>query len=98
VVAECKLNKYLKIKVKMKKIKNLGTIISAAVLGVLTFLVVIPFISADANDYGTCGSYGMMNGFFGGYGFTFMIISWIILILLIVLIVSGIYWLIKSKK
>ena len=79
----------------MKKIKNLGTMISAAVLGLLTFLAIIPFI--DADDVATyCG--GMMSGFYGGYGNGFMILSWIIYILIIILIIAGIYWFIKSKK
>jgi len=75
--------------------KNIKTIFSASVFAVLTFLAIIPFISADADDIG-CGGYGMMSGFYGGSGF--MILSWITTILIIALIVAAIYWLIKSAN
>lgn len=77
------------------KNKGIKEIILASILALLTFSIVIPFISADPDDYANCG---MMNGFSGSYGTTFMIISWITAILLIALIGAGIYWLIKSAN
>jgi uncharacterized membrane protein len=82
----------------MENKKILLTIISAAFLGIITFLAIIPFINAATNNYGVCSSYGMMNGLYGGYGITYMIISWIIMILIIVLILAAIYWLIRSAN
>jgi len=82
----------------MENKKLLSTIISAAFLAVITFLTIVPFISAATNDYGTCQNYNMMSGFYGTYGSGFMILSWIIFILVIALIISAIYWLIKSAN
>jgi len=84
--------------VKMENKKLLSTILSAGFLGILTFLAIVPLISAATNNYGVCSSYGMMSGFYGGYGTGYMILTWIIFILLIILIISAIYWLIKSAN
>jgi uncharacterized membrane protein len=62
---------------------------------VVTILTAIVAVSAATNDYGTCPGYGMMNG---GYGSSFMILSWITYILLIALIIAAIYWLIKNAN
>jgi hypothetical protein len=89
VDVECKL-----INKKMKNKKLLKTIFSATFFAVLTFLIFIPFINANTDDVsGYCGN--MMSGLYGGYGSSYMIISWIIFILVIVLIISAIYWFIK---
>ncbi|VVB77772.1 Uncharacterised protein [uncultured archaeon] len=63
-----------------------------AIIG--TILVSIAYVSAAPNDY----SCGMMNGFYGGYGSGFMILSWLTFILVIALIIAAIYWLIKSAN
>lgn len=65
---------------------------------ILTIIVAITLISGATNDYGTCPGYGMMNGFYGGYGAGFMFLSWITYILFIALIIAAIYWLIKNAN
>lgn len=93
-----KINSKVSSKYKSNRGKNMKYTIFLA-LAVLTFLTIVPFISADPNDFGTCPmGGGMMNGFYGGYETGFMIISWLIFILFIALIVSAIYWLIKSAN
>lgn len=67
-------------------------ILFASILALLTFSIVMPLVSADPDNYANCG---MM---YGGSGTTFTILSWITTILLIALIGSGIYWLIKSAN
>jgi uncharacterized membrane protein len=50
-----------------------------------------------AQDLNNCPmGYGMMYGLYGGYGTGFMLLSWITYVLFIILIIAGIYWLIKS--
>lgn len=73
------------------KMKKINFIIAIALL-----ITLIANISALENNVNTCP--GVMYGFNGSYGSGAMILSWIISILLIALIISGIYWFIKSAK
>lgn len=75
------------------KMKKINFIIA---LGLLILMNLIANISALENNVNTCS--GVMYGFNGSYGSGAMILSWIISILLIALIISGIYWFIKSAK
>lgn len=45
-----------------------------------------------------CPMGGMMGGFYGNYGGSMMLLSWITYILFIALIVAAIYWFIKSAN
>ncbi len=45
-----------------------------------------------------CPAGGMMGGFYGNYGNTAMIISWLVFILCIALIIAAIYWFITSAN
>lgn len=45
-----------------------------------------------------CPMGGMMGGFYGNYGSSMMVLSWLTYILFIALIVAAIYWLIKSAS
>jgi uncharacterized membrane protein len=65
---------------------------------IVTILMAIAMVSAATPDYGACPGYGMMNGFYSGYGSGFMILSWITYLLLIALIIAAIYWLIKNAN
>jgi len=73
------------------KMKKINFIIAIALL-----ITLIVNISALENNVNTCS--GVMYGFNGSYGSGAMILSWTISVLLIVLIISGIYWFIKSAK
>src|SRR3989339_486565 len=79
--------------VVVDKMKKINFIIA---LGLLILMNLIANISALENNVNTCP--GVMYGFNGSYGSGAMILSWIISILLIALIISGIYWFIKSAK
>lgn len=57
-------------------------------------LALIIDVSALENNVYNC----LMGAFNGTYGSGGMILSWIISILVIILIVAGIYWLIKSAS
>ena len=45
-----------------------------------------------------CPMGGMMGGFYGGYGSTATVFSWLMFILFVTLIIAAIYWFIKSAK
>ena len=59
-------------------------------------LVSLVFAADTDNLAGYCG--GMMSGLYGGYGTSFMLVSWIFYIAIIGLIIAGIYWMIKSAN
>jgi hypothetical protein len=79
------------VEVKMKKI---SFIFIALFIG----LNMIANISALENNLGSCPMGGMMYSFNGSYGSGAMIFSWTISILLIILIITGIYWFIKNSN
>ena len=68
-----------------------------ASMAFIFILASLTFISAA--DYSSCpmggSTYGMMSG---GYGSGFMLFGWVTYILVIALIVSAIYWLVKSAN
>ncbi|MEK6875258.1 MAG: hypothetical protein AABX30_01090 [Nanoarchaeota archaeon] len=64
----------------------------------LISLSLIANISALENNANSCLMGGVMYGFNGSYGSGTMILSWTVSILLIVLIIAGIYWFIKSAN
>jgi len=67
-------------------------------LAILVSLSLIANISALENNADSCPMGGVMYGFNGGYGSGAMILSWTFSILFIVLIIAGVYWLIKSAN
>ncbi len=70
------------------------TVLSAIILSIATFLGLMPVISAQQAN--TCPMTGVGGMMYGGYGSGFLVLSWITYILVIVLIIAGIYWLVKS--
>ena len=60
-------------------------------------LSLITNISALENNFNACPM-SAIYGFNGSYGAGMAILSWVISILLIILIISGIYWFIKSAS
>jgi len=71
--------------------------ISFIALVFLISLGSITDISALENNINSCPM-GAAYGFNGNYGISAMILSWTFSILIIILIIAGIYWLIKSAN
>jgi hypothetical protein len=67
-------------------------------ISIIISIVLIVFsltnILAIENNFNTCP----MGGINSGSGYSAIVFSWIIYILFILLIISGIYWFIKSAK
>lgn len=61
------------------------------IIGILAAVAILIFLGIFGSGF---GGYGMM----GGYGGGFMSFGWIFSILVIVLIIAGIYWLIKNAN
>ena len=68
-------------------------------IGITLLALMFAFNLVSAADYSSCpmggGTYGMMSG---GYGSGFMLFGWVTYILIIVLIISPIYFLVKSAN
>ncbi len=71
--------------------------INLTILAILAVAGLISMISAQETYNCPMGG-GMMYGIYGGYGTGMMFLSWITYILFIVLIVAGIYWLVKNAN
>ena len=67
-------------------------------LASLIDLGLIANVSALEKNLSYCPAGGMMYGFNGSYGLGAIILSWITYLLFIILIIVGIYWLIKSAN
>ena len=59
------------------------------IIGILAVAAILILLGIFGSGF---GGYGMM----GGYGIGFMSFGWIFNILIIVLIITGIYWLIRN--
>lgn len=68
---------------------------SIAALASLISLSLIESISALEKNLSYCPAGGMIYGFNGSYGLGTMILSWTTYLIFIILIIVGIYWLIK---
>ncbi len=75
----------------MEKKDNTLTIVIIVIIAVLLLSGIFSF--SFANGFSQYGMMGMMGGSFG-YGMMFF--GWITWVLIIVLIIAGIYWLIKT--
>jgi len=60
---------------------------------VARLLLAMPFVSADADDFGSCGMGNMM---YGSYGSGMMIFSWAFGLLVLIALVLFIIWLVKQ--
>ena len=58
---------------------------------IIVLIVVLVLLLFGNFGYGMGGFGGMMGGFYGG----FMLLGWIINIFIIILIILGIYWLVR---
>lgn len=76
----------------MKKINFIIT------LALLISLSLIANVSALDNNLNTCPMGGTNYALNGSYGSGTMILSWTISILLVVLLIAGIYWFVKSAN
>lgn len=87
--------KILKTKSEVKNMKN--KILFFGILFIVGFIISSTFISAQNTD--SDRFYGCpMFGYNASYGTSYMFLNWIIYALVIVLIVAGIYWIIKSAN
>jgi len=66
--------------------KDNKTIIIGIIIGIIILIIL-----------GTYSGYGMMR-MMGGYGSVFLPFGWIFSVLLIILLIVGIYWLVKKMK
>ena len=73
------------------------------VFGIIIALIVLLFLSGFGmmgfGNFGMMGfgNFGMMNGFYGGFGFMW-IIGWLIMILIVIALVFFILWLINQLQ
>ncbi|MBS3089126.1 hypothetical protein J4402_05150 [Candidatus Pacearchaeota archaeon] len=74
------------------EIKN-NTLAIIIIVAIAVFLLSGIFSFSFANKFAQYGMMGMMGG---GYGYSMMFFGWITWVLVVVLIIAGIYWLIKT--
>ncbi len=87
------------------KTYKMSVLISMVILSALGIVSAAQYgmMGNDGQFYPSQG-YGMMGGMmqmmygYGGYGYGMMLIGWITYLLIIALIITAIYWLIKSAN